>query len=97
MLRAISLLALLAALHGAPVAAQMTCGQYDNWVETLNSKYGETRRSSGISVQTVFETWANEKTGTWTIMSVYPNGRACVVASGENWQEDKPGIPGTDL
>ncbi len=97
MFRAISLLVLLAALHGAPVAAQVTCGEYDNWVRTLDSKYGESRRSSGISVQTVFETWANEKTGTWTIISVYPNGRACVVASGESWQEYKPRIPGTNL
>ncbi len=38
----------------------------------------------------IFEIWASEKTGTWTILKTTPNGLTCVMAVGDGWHDDAP-------
>ncbi len=75
-----------------PVAqAQLGCGDRTAMVEQLSRTYGEMRKGAGLAGQVaLFEIWASKFTGTWTILKSYPNGMACVVAMGENWQDDAP-------
>lgn len=40
----------------------------------------------------VVELWASEKTGTWTVLMTGPDGRACIIASGQDWQSDPPNL-----
>ncbi len=88
-------LALLAALHGAPAAAQMACGSHASMIAQLDLKYGEVRLGAGLAGPTaIFEIWASEATGTWTILKTTPNGWACVMAQGDGWQTDPPAAPG---
>jgi hypothetical protein len=80
-------------LAAAPPAAhaQSSCGDRTAMVEQLSRTYGETRKGAGLVGQTaLFEVWASDATGSWTILKTYPNGTACLVAAGENWRADAP-------
>ena len=75
-----------------PVAhAQSGCGDRNAMVEQLSRTYGEARKGAGLAGQTaLFEVWASNATGSWTILKTTPNGMACVVAAGENRRDDRP-------
>ena len=85
-----SVLILGMAAVGPPDAqAQMACGTRDSVVAKLVEKYGEVRRGGGLAGPTaIFEIWASEATGTWTILKTTPDGLACVMAVGDDWQDD---------
>ncbi len=85
-----SVLILGMAAVGLPDAqAQMACGTRDSVVEKLGEKYGEVRRGGGLAgPSAIFEVWASEETGTWTILKTTPNGLTCVMAVGDDWQSD---------
>ncbi len=78
------------AAAGPPDAqAQMACGTRVSVVAKLGEKYGEVRRGGGLAGSTaIFEVWASEATGTWTILKTTPNGMACIMAVGDDWQDD---------
>jgi hypothetical protein len=85
-----SVLILGMAAVGPPDAqAQMACGTRDAVVAKLGDKYGEVRLGGGLAGPTaIFEIWASEATGTWTILKTTPNGLACIMAVGDDWQDD---------
>ncbi len=68
--------------------AQLACGDRKLMVEVLSTSYGEIRKGAGLSGRALFEVWASDVTGGWTILRTFPNGRACIVALGQNWQAD---------
>lgn len=73
--------------HQAAHAQQNHCGFRGDVVENLEQKYGETRRSVGLSRNNgVVEVYASENTGTWTIVITLPNGMTCLVAAGEAFE-----------
>ncbi len=80
---------------GPPDAqAQMACGTRDSVVEKLGEKYGEVRRGGGLAGPTaIYEIWASETTGTWTILKTTAEGLTCVMAVGDGWQDDEGGDP----
>ncbi len=86
----ISALVLGMAVAAPSVAqAQMACGERDSVIAKLGEKYGEVRRGGGLAGQTaIFEIWASEATGTWTILKTAPDGMACIMAVGDGWQDD---------
>lgn len=94
MTRALILLTLMIALHGAPVAAQVECGPYTSMTMQLQTKYSESLRSRGTSGQAGMELWVNEKTGSWSILRRYSNGMACLRAAGKNFEMFEAEIPG---
>ncbi len=70
-------------------AEARTCGPRDGLVEDMKKIYGEVRRGYGIvGPEVIYEIWASDATGTWTILKTYSNGVACVVEVGEGWQDD---------
>ncbi len=73
----------------APVQAQMTCGTRDSIIAQIIDRYGEVRRGFGLSgPAAIFEIWASEATGTWTILKTTPDGLSCVMVVGDGWQDD---------
>ena len=97
MTRLLALAVLLVALHGPPVAAQVGCGSYKDITDLLGAKYSESRIGHGMtSAEYIAEIWVNPKTGTWTILEVYPDGKSCLVAVGNNWEIFEPTTPGDD-
>ena len=82
------LLAAFIALHGAPAAAQGSCGDRAAMVRKLDAMYGEVRRGFGLSNGILLEVWASEATGTFTILQSYTTGVSCVVAAGRRWVDE---------
>jgi hypothetical protein len=87
------------ALLAMPAHAQQQCGPRDKMIAQLAEKYGETQRTMGYvgpppAVTAVMETYANDATGTWTILLAKPDGTACMMASGGGWiGDDEPPMP----
>ncbi len=79
----------MAAIGPPDAQAQMACGTRDSVVAKLGDKYGEVRRGGGLAGPTaIFEIWASEATGTWTILRTTPNALTCVMAVGDGWHDD---------
>jgi len=79
----------MAAIGPPDAQAQMACGTRDSVVAKLGDKYGEVRRGGGLAGSTaIFEIWASEATGSWTILKTTPDGKTCIMAVGEGWQDD---------
>jgi hypothetical protein len=55
-------------------------------VEALGQNFGETRRATGITGNTLLEVWVSPE-GTWTIIATSTGGISCVVASGHDYDE----------
>ena len=67
-------------------AQNRNCATYEQVVERLASGYGESPRTIGLgSNNTTVVQFANEQTGTWTIVVVNPDNIACLIAAGETW------------
>ena len=76
-----------------------SCGIRASVVERLAATYGETRRSIGLaSGNAVIELFASDATGTWTITATLPDGRTCLMASGQHYEAVVEALPpeGTD-
>ncbi len=79
----------MAAVGPLDAQAQMACGTRGSVVAKLGDKYGEVRRGGGLAGPTaIFEIWASEATGTWTILKTTPDGYTCVMAVGDGWHDD---------
>ena len=78
---------LLCALPFSAFAQGQNCGQREQVVDRLATKYGESRQSIGMAPQgRVVEVFASTETGTWTITVTMPNGITCLVASGQSYE-----------
>ena len=63
--------------------AQTNCAERTRVVDRLANQYGESRQSVGVAANnSVVEVYANDGTGSWSIVVTMPDGRACLVASG---------------
>ncbi|SFJ39348.1 hypothetical protein [Jannaschia pohangensis] len=76
-------------LVAIPARAQVAnCGPRNDVVARLSSTYGETRRGIGLGSQDrVVEVFASDDSGTWTITVTMPDGRMCLIASGQSWED----------
>lgn len=67
--------------------AQVLCGPHEDVVSRLKERFEETRHAYGlISEKAIVEVYVSGK-GTWTMIVISPDGRACMVASGHSWTE----------
>jgi hypothetical protein len=90
-IRLMGLAATLAAMPplalAGKAAAATPCGDHGTITAALKSKYKEERRIMGvINSRTVMEIFTSEK-GSWTVVLTEANGRSCITAAGEDWQE----------
>lgn len=70
------------------------CGSRTSVLETLASKYGETRRGIGLAANNgVMEIFSSAQTGSWTITITMANGTTCLVASGQNYEQVADELP----
>ncbi len=87
-MKAIAFAALVAA---SPAVAQPQCGGYADAVAHLSTAYGESIVVRGIDgAGAVVEMFANPDTGTWTALIVQPDGTACMVAAGGDFEFHSP-------
>lgn len=86
-----ALAAALAAVLPTAAAAGMQCGERASVVAQLQEQFGETQRSIGFQEgRGVVEVYANDDSGSWTILLTTPEGMSCLMAAGEAWLSKVP-------
>ncbi|WP_111428941.1 hypothetical protein [Rhodobacteraceae bacterium DSL-40] len=81
------------------IAPQTACGERGTVVARLAERYGESLKSLGLQQNNVvLEIYASDSTGTWSILVSHADGTACLVASGQMWEQEVAplGAPGDD-
>lgn len=66
--------------------AQSLCGESAALASQLSERFGEVPAARGVTVAGRLLQVFVSKGGTWTILVVLPDARACVVSHGEGWQ-----------
>lgn len=91
---AVILLTLHASAQSAP-----PCGPRQQIINRLTVNFGETRRAIGLAgPSAVMELFAANDSGTWSITITQPDGRTCLVATGQGFEAmDKPAVTGAPL
>lgn len=86
------LTAAFAALMGGTAMAQERplCGPYDVGVKRLKDQFHEVPVATGMAGPRLVIQLFVSPSGTFTIMSVRPDGVACIVAGGDNWEQTAP-------
>ena len=70
----------------APASAQQACGPREQLVKLLASQYKEDPVGMGLSQPgQVLEVFASSN-GSWTMVMTMPDGKACMIAAGDNWE-----------
>jgi hypothetical protein len=71
---------------------QSVCGERETMTDYLKVKYAERQDSMGVTRDgKLMEVFSSEK-GTWTMLLSFPDGSACVVGYGQNWQPVSMGV-----
>lgn len=95
------LIVLSVVLYSGFATAQIACDKYDTIVTKLSETYSEARHGSGLAItrpqKLVFEVWASDTTGGWTILYTTAKGWTCIIAVGSNWRSDPPRLPGCPI
>ena len=81
-------LALLGAVALATPAtsAQTSCGPREQLVKLLADQYKEDPVGMGLAQPgQVLEVFASSN-GSWTMVMTMPDGKACMIAAGDNWE-----------
>jgi hypothetical protein len=77
---------ILTAQHAFP-QGNSNCAPRELALKQLAEKWGETRRSVMLSNDRVFEVFAADESGTWTILRTTPDGLSCVMAAGVAYEK----------
>ncbi len=76
-----------------PSAGPALCDDYRTIVELLARRYDERPLSLGLGDDgRVIELFTSRDGGSWTMLSVAPDGRSCVLATGRSWQRRRAAI-----
>lgn len=80
----------IALVSASPTQAAGMCGKRVDFIKALNDKYQESGKAIGIAGQVnLVEVFAS-KTGTWTILVTTPEGKSCIIAAGNSWEDLPP-------
>jgi hypothetical protein len=75
------------ALGSLPAQAITPCGKRTDFLKTLREKFQEEAKAYGIvGKSSVLEVFTS-KAGTWTMMVTGAEGRSCIIAAGNSWEE----------
>ena len=79
-------LAVVTAIGTSPASAQSACGPREQLVKLLADQYKEDPVGMGLSQPgQILEVFASSN-GSWTMVMTMPDGRACLIAAGDNWE-----------
>jgi hypothetical protein len=69
-------------------AHRLQCGDRESIFTQLEEKHGEVPIAAGVGGNgTLVQLFTTADGGTWSIIMTSPNGKSCLVASGEGWRE----------
>ena len=79
-------IAALTLLGPTTASAQTACGPREQLVKLLTDQYKEDPVGMGLAQPgQVLEVFASSS-GSWTMVMTMPNGKACMIAAGDNWE-----------
>jgi|SRR5215207_6235523 hypothetical protein len=79
-------LAVLTAAGSSSAYAQSACGPREQLVKLLSDQYKEGPVGMGLAQPgQVLEVFASSN-GSWTMVMTMPDGKACMIAAGDNWE-----------
>lgn len=78
--------AMLAATTITESFANPVCGERTVLIRALSDRYNEAPKSMGLSADGAVVEVLASTAGTWTILITRPDGLACLMASGESWE-----------
>ena len=68
----------------------MACASHEKVVNHLFEKYREETVDMGLAANgSVVQVLASEDGATWSIIMTHPNGKTCMIATGEMWEHLK--------
>lgn len=86
----------LASDASAQVRGGATCGERSTIMAQLKGSFDEKPTAFGTTGEGAVVELMTSKTGTWTLMLSLPNGRACLIATGEDWEQWPQQLTGRD-
>lgn len=95
----LALSALVTLSVAAPVLAQSQqppCGPRKTVVEQLGREYSEVPVNRGITAEGALMELLASPSGSWTLLISLPNGKSCLAAAGESWEELDPQMAQTN-
>ena len=85
-LASVAILGALLTYASAPAVAQTSCGPREQLVKLLADQYKEDPVGMGLAQPgQVIEVFASSN-GSWTMVMTMPDGKACLIAAGDNWE-----------
>ena len=89
-MRKLVIAATLFASLSSEAFAQQNCAPINSVEQQLMSRFGESVRTTALANNgALVVQFANEETGTWTMLVVSADGVACALASGVAWRSQK--------
>ena len=96
----IGFVALIALGHTTDASAQArgraTCGDRQEILAQLKGTYDEKPTAFGTTGDGGVVELTTSSNGSWTLMLSLPNGRACLIATGEDWEQWPQQLTGRD-
>lgn len=81
-------LAIACPAQAADPIGHVICAERSEMLRRLEVEHGATRQGSGLrGPEALIEVWTVPSTGDWTLVQSYADGRACIVALGESWEQ----------
>ena len=72
------------------------CGSHEDLAKSLTTRFKEARRIMGVvNAKSVMEIFMSPQ-GTWTVLVTDTAGTACIIATGQDWQEVPIEMTGLD-
>lgn len=73
--------------HAQAAGDQSMCHDYKSLVAELDSRYDEEPVSLGVQTNgDLLQVFSSKEQRTWTILSVSPSGKGCILAAGRSWE-----------
>ena len=87
MLRLIATALLVTLTLSAPAMAETACNERATLIEQLDSRYAEAPVAMGLASNgSLIEILTSGSGTTWTILMTMPDGTACLIAAGQEWE-----------
>ena len=74
----------------SPAQATSVCGSRQDFVKALADKFKEQGKALAIAGQSNLLEIYTSKAGTWTILMTSPEGKTCIIAAGNSWEDIPP-------
>lgn len=80
----------------AQALGRAACGDRQEILAQLQGTYDEKPTAFGTTGTGGVVELTTSKSGSWTLMLSLPNGRACLIATGEDWEQWTQQLTGRD-